>query len=226
MKAIKKSFLAFTIGASLGLAGCASSGTPATEAMAKPSGFLPDYSLLKPVANPPENMQIYAYNSPDFNRNAYHAVIVAPVVLYQTANDKGITDAEIQAAQTNIQNGIEQMVSQKIATTDTPGPGVARLQVGITGAELEGEGFKVRNLVPISAAITLASAATGMSEKKPVLVVEVKFTDSVSGKLLREGLTTISGDGFRNKSNTGAEFEQLAQTWVQQVLKYTSPGNS
>ena len=223
MKTLNKSLLVLSLGACLALAGCASS-TPSP--MAKPSGFLPDYSLLKPVANPPENMQIYAYNSPSFNRNAYNAVIVDPVVLYQTANDKGITNAQIETAKTNIQNGIEQIVSQKIATTDTPGPGVARLQVGITGAELEGEGFKIRNLVPISAAITLASAATGLSEKKPVMVVEIKFTDSVSGELLREGLTTISGDGFRSKADTGAEFQQLAQTWVQQVLKYTSPGNS
>lgn len=186
------------------------------------SGFLPNYSLLKPVANPPQGTQIYTYKNPNVNRGSYTAVIVQPVQLYQTATSQGITDDQIAAAQANIQSGIQQIVSKKIAITTSPGPGIASLTVAITGAELQTEGFKPWNIVPISAAIKLASSATGTDSKTPILVVELKITDSVTGQLLRETVTVISGDTFRNKANTAQEFQQLAQTWVQQALAYSS----
>jgi Protein of unknown function (DUF3313) len=102
---------------------------------------------------------------------------------------------------------------------------VLPVAITITGASVEGEGFKPRNLLPISAAIKLASNATDTNNKTPVLVVELKFTDSVSGKLLSESLSTISGSEFRDSTQTVQQFTQLAQQWVQQVLKYSLANN-
>lgn len=222
MKKLSQSILALGCVATLALAGCASS----SPSMPKASGFLPDYSLLKPVANPPAGTQIYTYTNPAVQQGEYTAVMVAPVILYQTATENGVNNAEIENARLNIQNGVKQMVSQKLPVVNQAGPGVAKLTVAITGAQLQGSGFEPWNLIPISAAIKLTTMATGTDNKKPVLVVELKFVDSNSGQLLREIVSTISGDNFRNQANTAQEFQQLAQTWVQQALNYSSAQNS
>lgn len=200
----------------LALSGCGTS-----NLTQKPSGFLPDYSLLKPVANPPSGAQIYTYSDPTFIAGTYNAVIVAPVLLYETATENGITDQQIQSAQMNIQNGIIQIVSQKAPIVDKPGPGVVKLSVAITGAEIQKAGLEPWNIIPISAAIKLASMATNTNSKTPMLVVELKFTDSVSGKLLRETVTVLRGESFRGRVDTAQEFQQLAQTWVQLALQYS-----
>lgn len=215
------------IGFGLLIAGALFTLTACSSGLQKPtqetgSGFLSDYNSLQSVPNPPAGTQIYTYNAPGVKRSDYKAVILSPVQLYQTATKEGITPDAITAAQAQLQAGISKIVAQKIALTDTPGPGVATLSVAITGAQLQTEGLKPWNLIPISAAITLASSATGLNSKTPVLIVEMKFTDSVSGKLLREVMTIASGESFRNKVNTGAEFTALAQTWVQEALQYSS----
>jgi len=217
MKMIRKTLLLVTGSACLVLAGCASAPNLASEH----SGFLPDYQLLKPVANPPANTKIYKYTNPSVVHGSYHAVIVSPVHLYQTVTKNGVTEAQVNMARERIQHGIMLVVGRKRHIVTKPGVGVAKLQVAITGAELQGEGMKPRNFIPISAALKLVSMATGYNEKKPVLMVELKFTDSRSGKLLREVVTTISGGEFRDKADIGEEFTQLAQTWVKQALKYS-----
>ncbi len=216
---MKKTLLVAGLISAMALAGCSSAPKSPTQ---DPSGFLPDYEQLKPVTPAPEGMQIYSYVAPNVKRGDYHAVIVAPVVLYQTATKNGISAQDITDAQVSLQNGIRQVVSKQIAITTIPGPGVAQLNVAITGADVEQEGMKPRNLMPISAAIKLASVATGLNSKTPSMVIEMKFTDSVNGRLLKEVLTTISGDQFRSASNA-TEFNTLAQTWVQQAIQYSTP---
>lgn len=202
----------------LGLIGCATNSSPEME---NTSGFLSDYALLKPVPSP-KNTQIYSYTAPGVNRADYHAVIVAPVILYQTATAHGVTNQQIASAQAKLNTGIQSIVSQYTTVTQTPGPGVAQLNVAITGATVDAEGFKPWNIIPISAAIKLATMATDTDSKTPALVVELKFTDSVTGKLLREDVTMINGESFRDRAHTAEEFQDLANAWVKQALQYAA----
>lgn len=218
MNWLTKATLAVILPATLALAGCGSSVPDQTK---RPPGFLPNYSLLKPVDNTPEGMQIYNYKAPGVNRSDYHAVIVNPVVIYQAASLNGVTQPQIEAARATIQAGIQNVVRQRLPLTDTPGPGVAKVTVAITGATVDGQSFQVYNIIPVSAAIYLASKATDLDSKTPVMIVELKFVDSVSGKLLRETVTVINGDTFRNKANTSGEFAQLAQNWVKEAMQYS-----
>lgn len=213
---------ALLLGATLTLVGCASKPDINQQA----PGFLPNYSLLKEVPGP-QGTKLYVYKNPEVKLGDYHAVIVDPVVLYQTAADKDVTNAQIEQARANINAGIKDIVSKKLALADNPGPGVFRLQVAITGANYQAEGFKPWNVIPISAAIKLASMATDNDSKKPILVVELKFVDSQNGKLLKEVVSTLNGDSFRGKpedvSNT---FAKLANNWVAEALKYSRQQNN
>ena len=207
---------ALALGLSFFISSCA---TPIDPSQ-RPPAFLADYSLLKPVSSP-EGTQIYMYKNPNIKTSDYHSAIVDPVSLYQTATESGITSAQIEKARKGIEDGIKQIVAKKLPITSTPGAGVVRVQLAITGATLEKDSLKPWNLIPISAAVTLASKATGLDNKKPIMVVEIKIVDSQSGRLLKEVVTTISGEKFRMEQHTADEFQALAKEWVQQALKYS-----
>ncbi len=204
----------------LALGGCASNSEP--QKLENTSGYLPNYSLLKPVPNSPEGTQIYTYTAPDVSRADYNGLIVKPVTVYQTATKQGITQQQIAAAKASLNKGIQDLASKNITIVQQPGPGVAVLNVAITGATADQEGFKPWNIIPVSAAIKLATMATDTDSKIPVLVIELKFTDSVTGKLLSEDVTVISGESFRNSAHTPEEFQQLVQKWIQQAWQYTA----
>ena len=207
-----------TLGLSATIISCASVQTPNQ----KQPGFLADYHVLKAVESTPDGTQIYSYTNPSAKRSDYHAVIVEPVILYQTATESGVTEAQIKNAQKRLTHNLKQIAGKQFPIVTKPGRGVARLQVAITGAELEGDGFSPLNLIPISGLIKLGSMATGLDNKKPVLAIETKTTDSRSGKLLRATVTTISGDKFRMEVHTPEEFEELAKQWVKEAVMYSS----
>lgn len=213
---IKKIMPLIAICGLIAITGCSKSPEP----MPKGSGFLPNYALLKPIPSP-KDTQIYLYKNPEAKRSNYTSVMVSPVALYQTATKDGVTIAEINAARAHLNENINNTISKIIPVTATPGAGVAVLSVAITGATVAEAGFQPWNVIPISAAIKLASMATDLDSKTPALVIELKFTDSVSGALLLESVAVITGDSFHNRANTSKEFVQLAKTKVAESLQYS-----
>lgn len=178
------------------------------------SGFLPDYSLLKP-AKGPEGTRIYRYTKFDFDPLAYSAVIIEPVIINQAHADEKLTPQVIDQTRIALDASIRDRIGQSnLKMVHEPGPDVLRVSVAISGAELDSEGFKPRNILPISAVLKVASMAAGKEEKTPVLLVESKITDSQSGNLLRAGMITISGEAFRDEASTAQEFQNLAQRVV------------
>lgn len=213
----KSSIKALLLGLAISISGCATSEDPTQ----KPPGFLPDYTLLKQV-DAPDGMQMYTYKNPTVSRSDYDAGIVDPVTIYQGAtSESAVTSEQIENARAGIDKGIKQIVKKKVQVVTKAGPGVFRLHVAITGATLEKDSLKPWNLVPVSLALHMAQKATGLDNKKPILVVELKITDSRTGNLLKETVTTISGEKFRMESNTSSEFENLATEWVKQALEYS-----
>lgn len=203
---------------SLVITGCATSEPDFSQ---KNPGFLTDYTVLKPVKTE-DGLHIYAYTAPHVKRSNYHAVIVDPVLIYQTATENGITEEKIEKARVNIAESVKDIVKTQLPLTSKPGTGVARIQVAITGAQLEGEGFKPRNIIPVSAVIKLTSMATGLDNKTPVLMIETKTTDSLSGKLLRSTVTIVKGDKFRQEVHSPEEFQAAAKIWVKEAITYAN----
>lgn len=183
------------------------------------SGFLPDYSILK-LAKSPEGTKVYRYVKFDFDPLMYNAVIIEPVIINQLEADEKITPEIIEQTRAALDASIRDRVGQsKLKMVHEPGSEVLRVSVAISGADLESEGFKPRNILPISAALKAASYAMGKEKKTPVLLVESKITDSKSGDVLRAGMITISGEAFRDEAKTGEEFQSLAQRIVSLAME-------
>jgi hypothetical protein len=100
-----------------------------------------------------------------------------------------------------------------------PGPGVARLSVGITGAESSADSLQPWNFTPIGLALNAAAYAGGVNAKTPALLVESKITDSQSNKLLGEGLVTIQGESFRTAGGSVDSFIAMAKAVVKVAME-------
>ena len=195
---------------------------------AQKSGFLTssEYNRLQQVGSPAPGVNVYRYVSPDFQRSDWKGVMIDPVILYQTAlkaeGKKGLTDETIYQTRMIIDKELHEKAARRFNVVDKPGAGIARLSVAITGAEVEGEGFKPWNVVPISAVLFAAQKATGLDSKTPMLVVEAKMRDSVTGKVLGEGVYTMAGETFRTESSTPEAFQKLAIDWVTTAVRVAS----
>lgn len=180
------------------------------------TGFIADYTLLKPVANPPEGSKIYRYRNPAIQPGAYTSVIIEPIQINETPDaDSKIPPGAITETQAALGDALKTMVSKRAAIATEPGPGVARVALSISGAELEGEKLRPRNLLPVSAILKIAAAATGNSSQQAVLIIEAKITDSVSGDLIAAGVSTIKGESFRGDAKTTQEFLTVVKRWAE-----------
>lgn len=203
----------------LGLLVLASSSAMAEDKLEKlHSDFFADYSIFKTV-KAPEGMQLMRYVSPKFDPLSYQFVIIDPIHLNQTLQDGDISPEIIANTQQSLDKNIREKIVQFLGITDKPSKETIQLRVSISGAKIDGEGFKPRNILPISAAIKLASKATGKDKKTPVLVIESKLTDSVSGELLKGTIISISGDSFRDSSDAGQAFQNLSTKLVDLAIK-------
>jgi hypothetical protein len=213
--------IGITATAALVLVACGGSGLTQSQK----SGFLTstEYNRLVEVDSPAPGVKVYRYISPGFNRSDWKGVRIDPVVLFQTAlkneGKKGLSEETIYQTRMIIDSELKEKASKRFNVVDKPGPGIARLSVAITGAEIEGDGFKPWNVVPVSAVLFAAQKATGIDSKTPSLVVEAKMRDSVTGKILGEGVYVMSGETFRMESSSAEAFQKLAINWVTTAVR-------
>ena len=156
---------------------------------------------------------------------SYQAVIIDPVVLNQAQPEGDLSADVLEQTRAALERSIRAAVAARPARIVTePGPGVLRLSIAISGAEIETEGFKPRNLLPISAVIKLATRATDTEAKTPTLLVESKLVDSASQELIGAGMITVAGESFRQQANTAPAFQALTQRIVDIAVQTAASG--
>jgi Protein of unknown function (DUF3313). len=211
---MKKTLLVGTLALGL-LAACASKTVPTTQQ----SGFLSDYSKLQLVPNNDDNgMKTYRYMNPNFKRSDYNALMLDPVTIYQKPGES-ITQDNINQVRQALSDSLREATVKQFNVVNQASKGTARISVAITGAEINGDGFKVTNLVPVSAVLTLGAMATGLDNKHAVLLIEAKISDSLSGVILGQSVTELSSEKFRSEVKTKEQFQVLADTWVKSAVK-------
>ena len=214
--------LCFFIPAVLLIAACSNTSKYLTEPMPE-SGFLPNYKLLQAVPDTPQDIRMWRYRDANIDPNKYTGVILEPIYLNQTQTQQVSAEtlaqvkATLQASMVNAVNG-----KSNISIVQKPGPGVARVAVGITGAEMSANSLQPWNFTPIGLAVNGAAYAAGVNAKTPALVIENKITDSQTNQLLGEGLITIQGESFRTGSGSVEAFTEMAKKAVRQALQLSA----
>ncbi len=206
----------------LGLIACSSSTKVMTERMPE-SGFLPNYNVLQVVSNTPKDIRAWRYIKPGIQGSSYTAVMIDPIYLNQTEFTKEITPEVIAQTKKILEEAMRQAIQRRsdIKLVDKPGPGVARVAVGITGAELSADGLKPWSFTPIGLAANAAAFATGNNSKTPALVVENRVTDSQTKEFIAGGMVAVQGEPFRLGSSSVGAFQDMTRRIV--VFAMESP---
>lgn len=206
----------------LGLIACGGGPKVMTERMPE-SGFLPNYNVLQVVGNTPKDIRAWRYIKPGVQSSSYTAVMIDPIYLNQTEYTKEITPEVIAQTKKILEEAMRQAVQRRsdIKLVDKPGPGVARVAVGITGAELSADGLKPWNFTPIGLAANAAAFATGNNSKTPALVVENRVIDSQTKEFIAGGMVAVQGEPFRLGSSSVGAFQDMTRRIV--VFAMESP---
>lgn len=190
---MKKLIVPFLISTAL-LSGCASN--KVTDD--KYSGFLNDYSILKPA---PQDKDTLVYIAPNIDWNKYNSVMVDKVLII-TPDEEQKTDGKLLVAIADkFEELIKENVSQKFTVTDQPGADTVRLQAAITSVFSSYDDMKGYQYIPIAAVVTGAARASGMEKKSVRVMAEFKIVDSVNSQLLGQAVDLEAGDKKQDQSS-------------------------
>jgi len=211
--------LAITIAS---LAACSSGPKLMTEKIPE-SGFLPNYKVMQPVDNTPKDIRAWRYLKPGLFISSYTAVMIEPVYLNHREYTKEITPEVIAQTKKILEEAIRQAVSRRgdIKIVNQPGPGVLRVAVAITGAEISADGLRPWNFTPISLAANANTYAAGVNSRTPALVMENRITDSQSREFIAGDMVAVQGEPFRLGSSSVGAFQDMTKRIV--VFAMESP---
>lgn len=99
----------------------------------EPSGFLDDYSMLRPGA---EGEVALVYRDPDAPWTTYDKVIIEPVTLWRSGKQSldPIPEDDLLRLVDDLEGSVRHHLGEGYRIVDKPGPGVMRLRLAITEA--------------------------------------------------------------------------------------------
>ncbi len=198
------------------LAGCNSPPRPARDV--SHSGFLGDYSKLKPGESGDE-VSLY-YINPDTDFSVYKKLILEPITVWagEDSSLDDIKEEEIQALIDYLDAAIREQISEDYKLVERAGSGVLRLRIALT----DGEGANVAlntvsSVVPPAIALSVAKhALTGTPVGVSEISLEAEIKDSVTGERLaavvdsRVGRKALPSASFTKWGDAKIVFDFLA----------------
>jgi hypothetical protein len=140
------------------------------------SGFLKDYSALKP--NPALDGEMLTYVATDAKKNLrnYFAIVVDPIEVYVAtdADEKKVNEDSRKALTNYFQHALTNAVSDAFPMVEKPGPLTLRLRVALVGVDVGGQvaaGAVSPDAKPLDHALNIGK-----------LGVEMELVDSESGE--------------------------------------------
>jgi hypothetical protein len=203
------------------IAGCASSNTPTQSEY---SGFLGNYSDLKQSTDP-NGETFLRYVNPKLNPANYSAVIVEPLTMYPKAEPtEQLSQATIDQVRSYGTTCLRQAIASRTRVVETPGPGVVKLQVAVTGVASSAEGLKPYQVVPMAFVATMAVNSVAGAPQQAKLLIEALGTDSVSGEVLSKVVRTRTGERLQRVTSnmpvvTFDSVKPIMDEWCDSVSK-------
>ncbi|MCU7835657.1 MAG: DUF3313 domain-containing protein [gamma proteobacterium symbiont of Taylorina sp.] len=210
---MNKLFASLVISSAL-ITGCASNNKVSDS---KFSGFLDDYTILKPTSADKEAL---GYVTPGINWQKYNAIMVDKVLII-TPDAETQTDQKLLVA---IAEKYEALLKQKLAkefnVVNNAGSGTIRLQTAITSVFSSFDDLKGYQYVPIAAAVTGGRRAAGGEKESARVMSELRILDSVDGQLLGQAVDLKAGKKKQDKNSAIllADINPILEQWATRVV--------
>jgi len=217
--------------AMIALAGCAATTEqPLSNVDTAPrSGFLTDYSLLKPGQ---EGQARLRYVKPNIDWSSYTAIFLEPVVFISDADSK-IDAKEQQLLTTYYFNALKTQLSTVLPIVEHQGPNILVVRAALTDVKSEKPGLRtISVIIPQARVINAAqSLATDSYAFVGSAQSEGEVTDGGTGQILIEAVDGRSGGMSISNAGGGqwSDAERAMDYWAQlsaQRLNQFRKGNA
>jgi len=216
MKKIQKLLIGTVSAAAIVLSGCA--GSPPTQggtaASAPHSGFLSDYSKLRPLEGADGT---YRYIDSGANLRSYNKILIDPVQVFVTPSPdyKGVQPDVIKRMADAFRMEFVGAVLSGYQVVEKPGPDVLRVRLAITGVQPVKPDLGVTDFIPIKAVFNVARDAAGAAPHVAEMSAEAEVLDA-NGRVVGAAVSTRKAGKTlpQGEKITWADLQVIAATWA------------
>ena len=181
------------------------------------SGFLTDYSQLKPVAGTPIRM----YTATDLftDLKNYNAVMIdqPEFVIADDSRYKGFKPDDVKAVADALRKALTDAVSKNLTVVDKPGPGVLYVRIAASNVHLKKKSRGLLGYTPVGFVVTTAAASGQAMEQKVILQdmnLEMEVQDSQSQAVLVAIVDKIETGKKAKASDSWAQEHNVRTYWA------------
>jgi hypothetical protein len=180
------------------------------------SGFLDDYSSLRPAA--PGDVALL-YRNPDARWTSYDKVLLEPVTLWRSGHKSldPVPEADLLRLIDGLEHAVRRRLGQGFTLVDEPGPGVMRIRLAITEARATDPVLDVMR----GRASGEAKAGSGPVDRETRRFIEAahiegEIRDAQTNQLLAAGVDWRRREGAR-PIDTWADIDRGLDAWAERV---------
>ncbi len=216
MKKIQKLLIGTVSAAAIALAGCAGSSTMQSGA-ADPvphSGFLSDYSKLRPVEGADGT---FRYIDSSANLHPYNKILIDPVQVFVTSSPdyKGVQPDMLKRMADAFRMEFVGAMLSGYQVVEKPGPDVLRVRLAITGVQPVRPDLGITDFIPIKAVFNVARDAAGAAPHVAEMSAEAEVLDA-NGRVVGAAVSTRKASKTlpQGEKITWADLQVIAATWA------------
>jgi hypothetical protein len=213
-----KLLASFAVTTSLLLAGCSSSTTKPEQY----SGFLSDYSILKPATSA-SGAPVLRWVKPGLDLNHYSSVLVEKPQFYPKPTP---TDQVSQKSLNDISDYLQQAMQRELAgrlrIVTQPDADTLVLRSAITAVDVSAEGLKFYEVIPIALVLAAANTAAGTRDESTDIYVEMQALDGATSKPVAEIVRKGTGLSLENDSTqlTVKDLKPVLDAWAKDARNF------
>jgi hypothetical protein len=179
----------------LGLGGCAGSQVDPSQY----SGFLKDYSLLKP-AESATGAPVMRWIDPDVKLNKYTQVYIEPSQFYPKPQPTAVISAQtLQSITRYFDTALKRELGKDMPLAQGPGPNTLIVRPAITAVSTSTEGLKPYEVIPIALVAAAVNTAAGGRDQNVEIATEAAFLDAETSKVLAQVVRKGTGTSLENE---------------------------
>ena len=181
------------------------------------SGFLGDYSMLRPGKG--DETQL-TYVAPGVDWSGYDAIMLDSVTLWESDETRALAPEEAQRMTDFFYAALHEALAKDFRIVERPGKGVLRVRAALT--EARGARVLANAVTSVVPQARLASTVLGAATDVQVFVgrasAEVEITDSASGKRLIAAVDQRSGTkALRGGILKWSDVELACEYWAERA---------
>lgn len=177
------------------------------------SGFLDDYSLLRPGG--PDDVAL-VYRNVDAEWTSYDRVLFEPVTLWRSGRHSldAVPEGDLLRLVTDLETAVRRRLGAGFALVDEPGPGVMRVRLAITAARATDP---VLDVLRARAGVRTTTGDGSLDAETRRFVdraqIEGEVRDAATGRLLAAGVDQRPRTGAPPLA-TWADVDRALDTWA------------